>query len=525
MAYQVLARKWRPQTFDDLIGQDFAALTLKNSIESGKIAHALIFAGPRGVGKTSTARIVAKAINCEKKDAGDYPCKTDQCTTCHEISESKSLDVQEIDAASHTGVNDIREIIENVKYMPNSARKKVYIIDEVHMLSQSAFNALLKTLEEPPDHVLFILATTEIHKIPATILSRCQRYDFKKVASDKIGETLKNITNTEKIKIDDKTLRLISKESDGSLRDALSLLDQLIATFSSEIDYESVVKILGILDNETLKEIVLAIIGKKPKRCIELIHGTDEKGISSKRLIQDLTQTFRDLIYLKICGNDFTSELSDDEKDDLREIIKEESIETLEFILNLLMEGGEKIQHSFYPEIALELTLIKLCTIEKIISIDDIIKKIDNLDRNSTNTELIDNHRKKKHEPILKASPNSKKEFTELVSKKNKFIGMRLEDSESIEINDSNIKIKFPKKDMNYEYFKKSNNFENFRELAKDILLKEKVSIEFEAGNNSNIEIKATNIKKEKKNDPIVDEAIRIFDGRLIRTKPKQKES
>ncbi len=524
MAYQVLARKWRPQTFDDLIGQEFAALTLKNSIESGKMAHALIFAGPRGVGKTSTARIVAKAINCEKKDSGVYPCKEDQCISCKEISETRSLDVQEIDAASHTGVNDIREIIENVKYMPTSARKKVYIIDEVHMLSQSAFNALLKTLEEPPDHVLFILATTEIHKIPATILSRCQRYDFKKVTSEKTCGTLKEITTTEKINIDDKTLRLISKESDGSLRDALSLLDQLIATFSSKIDYESVVKILGILDNETLKQMISAIIKKDPKKCVELIHSTDTKGISPKRLIQDLTHSFRDLIYLKICGKDFISELSDDEKNDFSAVIKDESIETLEFILNILMEGVEKIQHSYYPDIALELTLIKLCTLEKIVSIEDILQKIDSIDSKQTNTKIESINPKKKTEPLTKYSPKSKKEFTDLVREKNKFIGMRLEDSESIEINDSNIKIKFPKKDMNYEYFKKANNFENFRELAKNILLKEKVSIEFEAGNNNPIEVNGTNVKKENKNDPIVTEAIKIFDGRLIKTKPKQKE-
>ncbi|MGH7884650.1 MAG: DNA polymerase III subunit gamma/tau [Thermodesulfobacteriota bacterium] len=528
MSYQVLARKWRPQTFEDLIGQEFAALTLKNSIQSGKIAHALIFAGPRGVGKTSTARIVAKAINCRKKDSGAYPCKTDHCTHCKEISESRSLDVHEIDAASHTGVNDIREIIENVKYMPNSAQKKVYIIDEVHMLSQSAFNALLKTLEEPPDHVLFILATTEIQKIPPTILSRCQRYDFKKVSTEKIKETLIGITEKENIKIDGKTLSLIARESDGSLRDSLSLLDQLVATFKSDIDYESVTRILGILDKETLRQLVLSIIEKNPKNCIELLHNADNKGISPKRLIHELTQTFRDLVFLKICGADFVSELSEDEKKDFLEIIKNESIETLELILNILIESGEKIQRSFYPNIALELTLIKLSTVERVININEILEKLNSISDNPER-QNEDHPAKKKSQPLTKDSLNSdfdKEEFTNLVREKNKFISMRLENSESIEINDSTIKVRFPAKDINYEYFNKRQNLDNFRQLAKEILLKEELSIEFTATNEVEKEINGFDLKNEKKkDDPVLDDAVRIFDGRILKSKLKSKES
>lgn len=524
MAYQVLARKWRPQTFEDLIGQEFSALTLKNSVKSGKLAHALLFSGPRGVGKTSTARIVAKAINCEKKQSGSYPCKNNQCTSCLEISESRSLDVQEIDAASHTGVNDIREIIENVRYMPNSAEKKVYIIDEVHMLSQSAFNALLKTLEEPPDHVLFILATTEIHKIPATILSRCQRYDFKKVGNDKIQETLKTITEAEGIEVDERTLFLIAKESEGSLRDSLSLLDQLISTFDSGIEYEKVVDILGILDNETLKELVNSILEKDPKKCIELVSASDKKGISPKRLIQDLTQLFRDLVYIKICGSNFTSDLTDDEKKEYSEMVKGETVESLEMILNILIESSEKIHRSFYPEISLELSLIKLSTLEKVISIDEIMEKLNSFSEKSDSDKPREPKKKIQH--ANNGSLKSGSDFTKLVKKKNKFLGMRLEDSESIEIDDSTVKIKFPSKDLNYEYFNKPRNYNNLRDIARDILLREDVSIKFESGKeNSEPEKKPEKIAGKNRKDPVVDDAIRIFEGRLLRTKPKVKES
>ncbi|NIP31877.1 MAG: DNA polymerase III subunit gamma/tau, partial [Candidatus Dadabacteria bacterium] len=520
MAYQVLARKWRPQTFEDLIGQEFAALTLKNSIESGKIAHALIFAGPRGIGKTSTARIVAKAINCEKKDSGDYPCKSDQCRTCYEISEGKSLDIHEIDAASHTGVNDVREIIENVKYMPTSARKKIYIIDEAHMLSQSAFNALLKTLEEPPEHVLFILATTEVHKIPSTILSRCQRYDFKKVSVENIKQTLSRITTEEKVDIDEQTLYLIAKESDGSLRDALSLLDQLIATFDAKIEYDNVIKVLGVLDNNSLKSIVKSIFNKDTKRCIELIHESDKKGISPRRLIGDLTHIFQNLIYLKVCGNDFISDLSDDEKKELSSLIKDQSLETLDLILNILIDGSEKVQKSFYPNIATELLLIKLCTLSGVKSIDEILNKLNNISGNS-NSEKNDNqntiaNEKNKIKNLKKNSnqtenitsrieginSHDKNEFINLVKEKNKFLSMRLENSKSIEINDSNIKIMFSHQDINFEYFKRKNNLETFKSIAKEILLLEDINIKFEVTENERIIKNNSKVPKKNGKDP-----------------------
>ena len=379
MAYRVLARKWRPQTFEDLVGQEFPAVTLRNSIESGKIAHALLFAGPRGTGKTSTARIVAKAINCERKDGGKYPCSTDQCSSCAGISEGRSLDVQEIDAASHTGVADVREIIESVKYAPASARRKVYIIDEVHMLSQSAFNALLKIMEEPPEHAVFILATTEAHKVPPTIMSRCQRYDFKKIPVEKIKQSLEKITKAEKIKIDAETLYLIARESEGSMRDSLSLLDQLTVSFEDKITHKDVISLLGIPDNESLKSILRAVFTKEPAKCVELVRNAASKGISPRRMAQDIIYMFRNLLYLKICGKDFASDLSPDEKDELASLVKDESTETVELLFNIMIDGGEKIRSSFYPEVVLELALVKMSTVGKVEKIDDMLKRLEKL--------------------------------------------------------------------------------------------------------------------------------------------------
>lgn len=376
MSYLVLARKWRPGTFDDITGQEYITRSLKNAVSTGKTAHALLFSGPRGVGKTSSARILAKALNCKH---GPTPSPCSECSFCVEIAEGKSLDVIEIDAASHTGVNDVREIIENIKYLPASGKYKIYIVDEAHMLSQSAFNALLKTLEEPPPHVVFILATTEVHKVPVTILSRCQRHDFKKVPVEQIRERLTTITAAEGIEVGEETLYTVAREADGSMRDALSLMDQLLATFGNSIAHDDAVRILGVLDRNILKSVLHAVIGKDPKSAIEALNLAMEKGIEPKRFAEDLLRGLRHALLIKTCGKDAASELPDEEKREIEETASAESVETLELLLGQMLEGAEGVQRSFYPQTALEFTLIKLATLERTIPIENIIKRLEGM--------------------------------------------------------------------------------------------------------------------------------------------------
>src|SRR5512139_2944372 len=267
-SYLVLARKWRPQLFEEVVGQQPITQTLQNAILKKRVAHAFLFTGARGVGKTSTARILAKALNCEK-DLQTNPCN--QCTNCQEITHGNSMDVIEIDGASNRGIDEIRELRENVRYTPAKSTYKIYIIDEVHMLTKEAFNALLKTLEEPPPHIIFIFATTEPHKIPATILSRCQRYDFKRIPFKEVIESLKRIMGEEGNEISPRGLLAIARESEGSLRDAQSLLDQVIAYSGTNIHDEDVAEVLGLIDRKMLSDTIEAIADKDVERCMKVI--------------------------------------------------------------------------------------------------------------------------------------------------------------------------------------------------------------------------------------------------------------
>ncbi len=559
MAYRVLARKWRPQTFEDLIGQEFPAVTLRNSIESGKIAHALLFAGPRGTGKTSTARIVAKAVNCEKKDGGKYPCSADRCSSCEGISEGRSLDVQEIDAASHTGVADVREIIESVKYSPASARKKVYIIDEVHMLSQSAFNALLKIMEEPPEHAIFILATTEAHKVPPTIMSRCQRYDFKKIPVEKIKESLEKITKAENIKIDTETLYLIARESEGSMRDSLSLLDQLTVSFEDKINHKDVISLLGIPDNESLKSILRAVFAKEPAKCVELVRNAASKGISPRRMAQDIIYMMRSLLYLKICGKDFVSDLSPDEKDELSELVKNESTETVELLFNVIIDGGERIRSSFYPEIVLELALVKMGTVGKVEKIDDILKRLESLSPQGSGTKKTPgpsggqmktagrSPRKRENEPAEKESKQAeadagenkkranktpdppvgeqpsgsdpeKQEVVDFVHGKDRFIARKLAQAHILQVKGNRVNVRFLKNGINHE--KELKKSSKLREILREMLGVERVRLDIDTINDEGVNgTGRASRKPDPAEDEIVNYAIRQFDARVIKRK------
>src|SRR6476661_4766114 len=309
MSYQVIARKWRPQTFDEVTGQEPITRTLRNAIEFDRLHHAYLFSGARGVGKTTTARLLAKALNCRKTDKPNiHPCRTDdpdQCPSCLEISESRSMDVLEIDAASHTGIDDVRDtIIEGININPARDRFKVFIIDEVHQLSKPAFNALLKTLEEPPANVVFIMATTELHKVPDTILSRCQEFEFRPIPLQKIFDRLKLIAVAEKIDISYDALRELARSGEGSMRDAQSNFDQVISFAGAKINKEDVEMALGVAGADILIRVVNGIAGHQPAEALAVVDDVVMRGHDLRTFCRDLLAHFRDLLVSKVSGSD-----------------------------------------------------------------------------------------------------------------------------------------------------------------------------------------------------------------------------
>ncbi len=377
MSYLVLARKWRPQTFDDLTGQEPVAHILRNALAHNKVAHAYIFSGPRGVGKTTTARILAKALNCENGPTPD-PCG--KCPSCLDVAEGSSIDVSEIDGASNTGVDNIRDLREKVRYAPSAGRYKVYIIDESHMLSTSAFNALLKTLEEPPPHVIFVLATTEPKKIPPTVISRCQHLPFSRMSGHKIKERLKTIADAEGIKITSSPLDMIARAADGSMRDALTLLDQL-TSFSDDISASDVKDLLGITDSETLAGLAASVIEGNSKAIITLIATLTDTGTDLKPFTRDFLQFIRNLLVSKITGEtEGILDIGEEESRAIAAIRDSVGEEYLALILSELIRAEPGIRNAFYPRIALEMTLIKLSMLSRFKSISEALQALQNPD-------------------------------------------------------------------------------------------------------------------------------------------------
>lgn len=359
MSYQVIARKWRPQSFEQLVGQSHISTTLLNSLRNDRLPHALLFTGPRGTGKTSSARILAKSLRCP--NAVDLvPCHT--CQSCTDIAQGRSIDVLEIDGASNNGVDAIRDLREGVSFMPSTGFYKVYIIDEVHMLSGSAFNALLKTLEEPPAHVIFIMATTEAHKIPQTILSRCQRFDFRSISTRQIADHLKKICQADGIQADDESLWMIARQGQGSMRDSQSLLDQVIAFSQGHLDRASVISILGLTDRAMLLDILSTLVYRDEGKMLTHLERISASGVEPTLFCQELLESIRNalLIKLSIDENHPLIELPDSEVRFFKDITKAVAEEDLHLLFDMTLKGASDLKHSLDPRLVLEVVLLRM---------------------------------------------------------------------------------------------------------------------------------------------------------------------
>lgn len=377
MAYLVFARKYRPQQFDDVIGQAHITRSLANAVTTRRLAHAILFSGPRGTGKTTVARILAKCVNCHNGPT-DKPCN--QCHSCREITTSSAADVFEIDGASNNKVENVRELRETAKYKPSSSPYKIFIIDEVHMLSDAAFNALLKTLEEPPAHVLFFFATTEPNKIPVTILSRCQRYDFRRVAIDDITAHMAEICGREQMQISENALAIIAREADGSIRDGLSLLDQIVTCSSDQVSDAQVVEMLGVIDRQVLFDAADALFSGDAAALVGICDALYRQGRHLLRFYSELIVHFRNLLLIKMGGAEKSlTDVPEHEKKQMARQVENISEPYLSQIVNTLFSDEWRIRQSVSPRHALEMTFFKLLQIRPAMSMDTLIEKLDEL--------------------------------------------------------------------------------------------------------------------------------------------------
>jgi len=537
MSYLVLARKWRPQVFEDVVGQEHVTRTLQNAIKTGRVAHAYLFTGARGVGKTSAARILAKALNCIN---GPTPVPCNTCESCKEIAGGSSMDVFEIDGASNTGVDDIRELRENIKFPPIKCRYRIYIIDEVHMLSTNAFNALLKTLEEPPPHVIFVFATTDPQKIPVTILSRCQEFDFKRIPALLIQERLKTIAESEKIKITDRGLHIIAREADGGMRDAQSILDQVISFAGEEVSDEDVAKSLGVIDREVLKNVVKSIMERTPAGCIQVVERVYDYGYDVRLFCKNLLEYIRNLTVLKVIKDPGQLiDLPDGEIAELKTLSDGFSQDELQQLFAILSRGEEELKRSSSPRLSLEMTLIKMATLRPLIPVSELMEMVKGLEQGIGKAWSLEKKEDEKmrsledEKKILTSQPlnlstsvskekveahieleepgDTWKSFMQLVQKRRPPLASKLEHGRLIELSDTEVRIGFDKgiyldmiskEDIKaLEEMLNGHLSRNMKVVVAPLVKERKVQ---------------EPIKKEQPRQPIIEEALKVFGGRIV---------
>ena len=534
--YLVLARKWRPQVFEDVVGQDHVVTTLRNAIRLGRVAHAFIFSGPRGVGKTSVARILAKALNCEKGPS-EIPCNA--CANCREITEGSSMDVREIDGASNRGIDEIRELRENVKFSPSSSRYKIYIIDEVHMLTKEAFNALLKTLEEPPPHVIFVFATTETHKIPATILSRCQRYEFKRISLKEITATLRKIAEGEGIRVSDQALTWIAQGGEGSLRDSQSIFDQAISFAGTDIGDADVEAMLGMGDRKYLFDLSRAILARDAGACLRIIDEAFFAGADLKVFYERMLAHFRNLLLVKItAGEGSLLDLSDHEVTELTGQAGSSSRETLQRLLDVLMAGEEEMRKSINPRLVLEFVAVKMAWQEPLIPVDEILSRMEGIERrlgqgapaaraNPEKTYTPPAERtvieKGADEPVVREqAPQGSEEswdgFKQFVKRKNQPLWAKIEPGKLLAFGNGALTIGFPKGYLFLEFFDEQPQREKLEEMAREFF-SQPVTLSVETIDNGPGESNGPNqnrsnqVRREALNHPLLQKVMDVFEG------------
>ncbi|HRS83989.1 MAG TPA: DNA polymerase III subunit gamma/tau [Smithellaceae bacterium] len=558
MEYQVLARKFRPQKFEEVVGQEPVVRTLVNAICQGRIGHAYLFAGPRGVGKTSVARILAKSLNCEKGPSAT-PCNV--CPNCREITDGTSMDVREIDGASNRGIDEIRELRENVKFAPATSKYKIYIIDEVHMLTREAFNALLKTLEEPPEHVVFVFATTENHKVPATILSRCQCYDFRRIPLGRIAANLGSVAEEENIVISPAALSWIAEAGDGSMRDAQSIFDQIISYAGQNISDEDVEDLLGLSDRRYLHRLAESILKHNASECLLILEEAYLAGVDMKHFYSMLLKHFRNLLLVKIAGDGSSSfDIAPEQLETLKVQTEKVSRETLQRYLDILLGEADALRRSQEARMKIEAVLVRLAYLEPVLPVGEILATLESLEerikagspavRGGTDagpaiqqpSEIRQaaaaqddpgtllrrpDGQQAEHRPVEKPGPDD--DLKKWINKENPLLGAKIAAAEWVKMENGCLTLGFPQRYLFLDNLEKQHKEEleriAGRYYAQQVSLKI-VAIEAPKanGNGGSRNARANNfseIKREAVNSPLFQKVLAEFDGaELVEIKP-----